>query len=138
MSITVGARMIAIPVSRWDGPEEAGEFRFALPSGWRYLEEHEPLATAFAHPNGLRAMLSVMIEQDERRWLHVSISRHDRMPSYGDLCLAKRDLIGRFRKAIQVFAPESEHVSHHPYCLHLWCCLDDDGLPDFTRGNRMI
>jgi hypothetical protein len=60
------------------------------------------------------------------------------MPTYADLCLAKRDLVGRFRKAIQIFPPETEHVNLHAYCLHLWAPLSHDPLPDFSRGNGVI
>jgi hypothetical protein len=138
MSISIGARMISVPISQWDQPEDVGTFMMGVPPGWNYREELEPLMTAFGHPSGLAALVSVLVEQDGEQWLHVSISRPDRMPTYTDLVMAKRDLVGRFRKAIQVFAPESEHVSVHNYCLHLWCCLTADPLPDFTRGNKII
>lgn len=31
-----------------------------------------------------------------------------------------------------------KHVNKHPYCLHLWSCLDGPVLPDFTRGSDGI
>lgn len=88
---------------------------------------------------GLLAIVSGTMELDGRRWIHVSFSRRDRMPSYDDVVLVKRLFIGRDRKAIQVHVPESEHVNIHRYCLHLWHCVDGDGLPDFrARGGRMM
>lgn len=40
-------------------------------------------------------------------------------------------------REVQTFANASyysRHVNKHPYCLHLWRCLDGDVVPDFTRG----
>jgi len=28
-------------------------------------------------------------------------------------------------------------VNDHPRCLHLWCCLDRDVVPDFRRGGTI-
>ena len=55
----------------------------------------------------------------DRVWLHVSLSRANRMPSYQDMCDVKSLFIGPDRKAHQVFAEESQHVNIHAYCLHL-------------------
>ena len=33
-----------------------------------------------------------------------------------------------------VFPERKFHVNIHPFCLHLWCCLDGDGLPEFSHG----
>lgn len=66
-------------------------------------------------------------------WLHVSIAHPERLPSYMDLVELHRVFVGEDRKAIQVFAPKSEHVSIHSRALHLWACLEPagDGLPNF-------
>ena len=80
---------------------------------------------------GLAVMLSGAVELDGRRWVHVSLSRRDRMPSYDDMALVKRVFIGADRKAVQVFPQRREHYSLHEFCLHLWHCVDGDGLPDF-------
>jgi len=36
------------------------------------------------------------------------------------------------KSGIQVFPQASEHVNDHATCLHLWCCLEADVLPDFS------
>jgi hypothetical protein len=96
---------------------------------YRYVRTREPRNGA------LMVIASGTTELDGRRWAHVSFSRPRRMPSYDDLALVKERFIGVERKAISVHPPRSEHVSIHAYCLHLWCCLDGDGLPDFrTMG----
>jgi hypothetical protein len=83
-------------------------------------------------------ILSARREEDGHDWLHVSLSRADRLPDYDDLCKVKRDWVGRFRKAIQVFPPEDEHVNVHPRTLHLWGCLSSDPLPDFRYEDGSI
>lgn len=86
----------------------------------------------------LQVMCSARIEADGKRWLHVSASRRTKIPSWQDMKEVKDIFIGKERKAIQVFAPESEHVNVHPYVLHLWSCLDEDPLPDFRLPNGEI
>jgi len=73
------------------------------------------------------------VEADGKRWMHVSFSRPNTMPSWADASRVKRVFVGADRKAIQVHPPESEYVSDHPFCLHWWSCLDGDGLPDFRH-----
>ena len=76
-------------------------------------------------------------ERPGEEWLHASIARDDRMPSYADLTALHKAVFGA-RYAYQVFAPPSRHVNIHPNALHLWGRVDDgDGriLPDFgTAG----
>lgn len=88
--------------------------------------------------NGLVIIWSIDTELDGKNWLHVSFSRKSRIPDYLDITRTKRDFIGDDRKAIMIFSEKENHVNLHPYCLHLWCCLDGDGLPDFTQGKRSI
>lgn len=81
--------------------------------------------------NGLLVIASALIEDDGKRWLHVSLSRRTRLPSWADMHYVKDQFIGRQNKAIQVFPPAREYVNTHPNCLHLFRCLDGDGIPDF-------
>lgn len=85
----------------------------------------------------LRALVSLNRERDGRRWMHLSISRSDRLPSWEELRDAKNELLGRHVKAIQVLPPEDEYVNIHPNVLHLWVCLDGDVLPDFRHGGMI-
>jgi hypothetical protein len=85
----------------------------------------------------LSVIVSESIERDGRVWLHVSMSRPTRLPTWSDMRRVKDAFIGKERKAIQVFPPDSEYVNQHPYCLHLFCCLDGDVLPDFRRGDGL-
>lgn len=60
-----------------------------------------------------------------------------KLPSWKDLRDVKDVFIGN-RKAIQVFPVAAEYVNIHPNVLHLFACLDDDGLPDFTSGTGSL
>lgn len=87
---------------------------------------------------GLVVIESTATEKDGKKWYHVSLSRKSRLPSYDDMKVVKDHFIGKHNHAIQVFAPESEHVNLHSYCLHLWHCLEGSPLPDFTQGTGSI
>lgn len=90
---------------------------------------------------GLRVLASIAQYGDNRLWLHLSISHRRRMPTYEELTYMKRHWAGEERKCIMVLPPKSEHVNIHPRCLHLYCCLEEDPLPDFSSiicGERSI
>lgn len=113
-------------------------------SDWAWFE---PIAAALRPPgfqcdeggrfyrvtDGLLVLISGCTESDGRRWIHVSASHRNRPPTWEKMCEVKRLFIGPDRRAIQIHPPESEYVNLHPYCLHLWACIDDDGLPDFRK-----
>lgn len=104
-------------------------------TSWRMIEhggDGEKFASA---GSDLTVIWSIAVELDHRPWLHVSAARQTRMPSYLDMVRVKEIFVGPDRFAYSVWAPRSEHISIHNYCLHLWAPLDGDPpLPDFTRG----
>ena len=57
-------------------------------------------------------------------WLHVSVSRVNRPPSWMELAKVKSDFIGRDREAYQIFGPAMNHFGVHEFCLHLWWPMD--------------
>lgn len=94
----------------------------------------------FRPGDDLVVMISGRTEADGRRWVHVSASHKNRTPTWEKMCEVKRLFLGD-RRALQIHPSEGEYVNLHPYCLHLWCCLDDDGLPDFrvaTEGGPQV
>jgi hypothetical protein len=92
-------------------------------------------AKAFVHlTSGLAVIVSGMVEGDGKRWLHVSVSRAGRLPSWEDLGTVKNEFIGKDKVAIQVFPTEDKYVNFHPHVLHLWHCVDGESIPDFTFG----
>lgn len=103
-----------------------------LPPQWRE-EVFAPMARMFHRHDRLKVIYSVtcLIPGDSRPWIHLSLSRPDRIPSYEDMACVKKLFIGEERQAIQVFAPRAKHINIGKNVLHLWCCLEGDGLPDF-------
>lgn len=87
---------------------------------------------------GLVVIQSTSVELDGKLWLHTSYSRKKRIPTYEDTQFIKKYFIGDDKKAIAIYPKIEEHVNIMPYCLHLWSCLEDDSLPDFTHGMKSI
>ena len=106
-----------------------------LPATWRPLRvDQMPFTKWYQTTDGLRVCVSMARERDSHCWLHVSISREKRLPSWDELKLVKDVIIGPEKTALQVLPPKSKYVNKHAFCLHLFCCLDGDVTPDFTRG----
>lgn len=75
---------------------------------------------------------------DGKKWIHVSFSRKSRIPSYEDMIRVKRDFIGPNGRALMVLPDKKHHVNIHPFCLHLFHCEGDDGIPEFSWGGVTI
>lgn len=113
--------------------------------GWFYVEwpglpwrHHDFPQLAFSHRDGRSVLISAGVKEDDSRWAHISVARQNRIPSYKDLAEVKDLFVGPDRYALQVFAPASEHVNLHPYCLHLWVPMDRYPLPNFVSEDGMI
>lgn len=107
----------------WSTPVRFG------PDGWR-----------FQHLDGDASVIITCAPagEDSADWVHASIARTDRMPSYRDLKLLHAAVFGD-GWAYQVFAPPSDHVNIHEHALHLFGRLDGrPALPDFTDGTGSI
>jgi len=103
------------------------------PVGWRILQPWG-LGYALQHQSGLRAIIDCSQKEDDRWWVHVSVSRKSRCPSHDEMCMVKRDFIGD-RYAYAVYPPAQKYVNIHAYCLHLWALVDElQGrvLPEFS------
>jgi len=62
---------------------------------------------------------AVFISIDGGRW-HMSISHHNRLPTYEELKGARYKLLDDNLNMAMIFPPKAEFVNVHPYCLHLW------------------
>jgi hypothetical protein len=82
-------------------------------SGWLYEER-----------SGLRVIASAEQHPDGKRWIHVSVSRQDRLPSWDELVAVKELFIGAEREAVQFLPPRSQWVNMHDNCLHIWHSLE--------------
>ena len=87
--------------------------------------------------NGLMIIASAGEYYDGREWLHVSVSRKSRVPSYDELIRIKRDFIGDDKKAVLVLPEKKNHVNIHDYCLHLFYSAENP-LPEFSAGMGTI
>lgn len=87
----------------------------------------------------LLVIWSIACEDDDRLWLHVSVSRSNRLPSYSDMTRIKALFVGDERAAYTVMPAASKHVNIHPNCLHLWAVAEgEEPMPDFSRGMGSI
>ena len=53
-------------------------------------------------------------------WDHVSVSRETRCPNWAEMEHVKRLFFRDDETAMQLHVPPQDHISAHPYCLHLW------------------
>ena len=53
-------------------------------------------------------------------WDHVSISLPDRCPNWSEMERVKRAFFQDHEVAMQLHVAPSDHISVHPFCLHLW------------------
>ncbi len=110
----------------------------SVPPGWDIVQDGIDGRLWRRRDNRMSVLASIAVELDEKQWLHLSIAHPSRMPTYKELVYLKRHWAGEDRKCIMVFPPRTEHVDFHHFCLHLFSCLEDDPLPDFTQGVGMI
>ena len=86
--------------------------------------------SAWKH-DGLMVFASAGEYDDGREWLHISVSRKSRIPSYEDMTRVKRDFLGDDKKGVVVLPEKKNHVNIHDYCLHLFYSADNP-LPEFS------
>jgi len=61
-----------------------------------------------------------VIATDQGGWEHVSVSRPDRIPTWGEMCKVKALFWDDDDCVMQLHPPKSEWVNNHSRCLHLW------------------
>lgn len=108
-----------------------------LPAFWKQISSPIPFQKCFMKFNGL-AVLVGEFEQEGDRWLHVSCSHKNKLPKWKELREVKDIFIGRDRMAIQIFPFQAQYVNVMEYCLHLWCNLSRDIIPDFTKVTGIV
>jgi len=73
--------------------------------------------------------LDLMDEWQAGTWLHVSISRPTRLPTWGDLVLAREELGYADRAFVQLLPPRSHWLNVAGYVLHLFHRVDSETVP---------
>lgn len=107
-----------------------------LPRRWRCLGQvQEPSGIcifsdthAFLRNDGLQAIFALEAHADGN-WMHLSVSRPKKLPTWVELVSAKIDFLGPEVAAVQILPPESQWVNAHAYTLHLWHYLDGPRWP---------
>lgn len=66
--------------------------------------------------------------KDGSVWIHVSVSRRNRNPSWEEIMKVKNEFIGEDKEAYQVLSAKKDHVNLHPFCFHLWSRVDGEKM----------
>lgn len=74
----------------------------------------------FAVPSPIDKQLMLVIASNGESWDHVSVSRQNRCPNWPEMEFVKRLFFHDEETAMQLHVPPSDHLSYHPYCLHIW------------------
>ena len=67
-----------------------------------------------------------VIASDGAGWEHVSVSRSDRCPTWGEMCQIKCLFWDDEDCVVQYHPPLKEYVNNHAFCLHMWRPVDGD------------
>ncbi len=120
-------------VKGWEAPR-------VLPASWREVERDKDGGAKYRNPNQkLAAILTCSVELDGRAWLHLSLSHATRVPTWGEMRVAKEQFLGD-REAYSILPPRARYVNIHNNVLHLFALLDEKqcALPDFTGGTGSL
>jgi len=74
----------------------------------------------FQIPSSVDSTFLRVIASNGDGWDHVSVSREDRCPTWEEMEFIKRLFFGPDETAMQLHVEAAEHISFHPFCLHLW------------------
>jgi len=109
-------------------------WNFKCPAGWEVINRWGDGFAMRQTTGGLRVLVDCEFKDDDKPWLHVSVSRKSWTPTHEDMAIVKQAFIGPDRYAYAVWPPQSEYVNIHAHCLHLWACMEGDGriLPEFS------
>lgn len=85
---------------------------------------------AYDEPSGLHVIYTEeVLPPDTRHWLHLSVSRDNRYPSWEDVLTVKEEFIGEEAEAYQILPKLSEYVNIHNNVFHIWSCQDGPLMP---------
>lgn len=90
---------------------------------------------AFSWGVNRTVIVSGRVEDDGRRWLHLSIAHKKRLPRYEEVNTIRRAFAGEDRYSVMVWPPASLYVDIHPTALHIFVCWEADFswlLPEFA------
>jgi hypothetical protein len=81
------------------------------------------------HPLRAIVTLDLMDEWQAGTWLHVSVSRSNRLPTWADLVLTREEMGYADRPFVQLLPPKSHWLNMAGFCLHLFHRVDAETVP---------
>jgi len=100
-------------------------------------DKHVQWAGVFRLPvKGLKRGLLCVVSSGEMpgispdmAWDHVSVSTPVRCPTWEEMDMVKRVFFAPDDVCMQLHVGESEHISNHRFCLHIWRPLTGGPIP---------
>lgn len=89
----------------------------------------DALAGIFVVPSPIDKQDLRVIAAAGAGWEHVSVSRSSRCPNWPEMEHVKRLFFSDDEVCMQLHVAVTEHISHHPYCLHIWRPIDGREIP---------
>ena len=113
------------------------KFPEVLPYNWELLKT-EPEGRFWIVSNVMTVICSILPYSDGKEWVHLSVARRTRLPTWEELKQVKEVILGD-RWCAQIFPPKAEYVNTHPYCLHLYSPADENyrPMPDFRIAGEI-
>jgi hypothetical protein len=91
--------------------------------------EGDETCGVFAVPSPIDGARMHVIASSELGWDHVSVSRKNRCPNWQEMEHVKKLFFEDGETAMQLHVPVEDHLSHHPYTLHIWRPNDGREIP---------
>jgi hypothetical protein len=85
---------------------------------WKYGAKGDDFGGAFEVPCGVITLR--VIASNGEDWDHVSISVKGRCPTWQEMEYVKRMFFKPNETAMQLHVKPDDHISVHPFVLHLW------------------
>lgn len=126
-------KLVYVDGKLWSAPD--------APKTWLVMDRN-PFDGAARYQNPARSLVAMMtcaMQLDGRAWIHFSLSHRKRIPTWGELGVAKEEFLGD-REAYQILPPRRRYVNIDARVLNIFALLDPaaSALPDFTRGTGAL
>lgn len=102
--------------------------RSTPPKGWRALKEGVLVDRVVAYERlDIVVIESIDKMNDGQRWHHLSVSRHDKLPTWKELRRVRDAFLGEETEAIHAIPNKADYVNVHKYCMHVWALVETPG-----------
>lgn len=105
-----------------------------LPETWARIQGPSGhIGAWFRRADGLQVCVTEERHPDGVEWMHVSVARRSRLPSWEDVKVVRNLFLNPDAEAFQMLPPQAEYVNTHPYALHMWSRLDGSRVMPHSR-----